>query len=76
MDRRAFFKRGLHKAAEKVVEGVDAHASKRAERWIRPPYALDELEFLLACTRCGECVSAWIIVACGVFQFVSFVLGI
>lgn len=26
--------------------------------WVRPPYALPESEFLLACTRCGECRDA------------------
>lgn len=58
MDRRAFFIRGLNKAAEVAVKHADADVSKRAAHWIRPPYAQDELEFLLACTRCGECIEA------------------
>ena len=41
-----------------MVRGADALAKKKASRWLRPPYALDELEFLLACTRCGECIAA------------------
>jgi ferredoxin-type protein NapF len=58
MDRRAFFKRGLNKATKTAVKHAEAKVSKRAEHWIRPPFALDELEFLLACTRCGECLPA------------------
>jgi ferredoxin-type protein NapG len=58
MDRRTFFRRGLKDAAEVAVKHADARVSKRAGHWIRPPYALAELEFLLACTRCGECVAA------------------
>jgi len=58
MDRRAFFKSLGHKASRTVVEQLDKRASKRATRWIRPPYALSELEFLLACSRCGACTEA------------------
>ncbi len=58
MDRRAFFRQALRKSGEQVVKHVDAKVSQQAGRWIRPPFALDELEFLLACTRCGDCVTA------------------
>lgn len=58
MDRRAFFRQALRKSGEQVVRRVDAKVSRRAAHWIRPPYALEELEFLLACTRCGDCESA------------------
>jgi ferredoxin-type protein NapG len=58
MDRRTFFRRGLKEAAEVAVKHADAQVSKRAGHWIRPPFALAELEFLLACTRCGECAVA------------------
>jgi len=56
--RRAFFRRAAHKTGEAIVRQADAHAAGRAAHWIRPPWALDELEFLLACTRCGACVEA------------------
>ncbi len=56
--RRAFFRRGFGKLAKAVVKHADAKVSRVAEHWIRPPYALDELEFLLACTRCGNCIDA------------------
>lgn len=58
MDRRSFFRRAAGKAAETVVKEADRKVKAEASRWIRPPYAIDELEFLLACTRCGECISA------------------
>lgn len=56
LGRREFFRRGLGKAAGMAVDAVEARAEARARQWIRPPFALDELDFLLACTRCGECV--------------------
>jgi len=56
--RRAFFRRAAGKAAEKVVEQAQAKIEARAARWVRPPYALSELEFVLACTRCGDCIEA------------------
>lgn len=58
MERRAFFCRAGRKMSETVAREADRRASARAAYWIRPPFALDELEFLLACTRCGECVAA------------------
>jgi len=58
MDRREFFKRGLGRAAEKAVKIVDDKVAQRAVRWIRPPFAIPELEFLLACTRCDACIKA------------------
>ncbi len=58
MDRRNFFKLGLQKVAGTAVKLADEAASQRARHWIRPPYALPELEFLLACTRCDKCIEA------------------
>ena len=56
--RRAFFRRAAGKAAEKVVEHAEAKIEARATRWVRPPFAVSELEFVLACTRCGDCIEA------------------
>lgn len=56
--RRAFFRRAAGKAAEKVVEHAQAKIEARATRWVRPPFAVPELEFMLACTRCGDCIEA------------------
>ncbi len=58
MDRRAFFKRSIDKVSKTAVEIADGHVSRKAKHWIRPPYAVDELEFLLACTRCDQCIDA------------------
>ena len=37
---------------------VDERVTDHAARWLRPPYALPELDFLLACTRCDACIDA------------------
>jgi len=58
MDRRSFFRNALDKGGKAVVKAADTSAKKQAARWIRPPYAISELEFLLACTRCGDCIEA------------------
>ncbi len=58
MDRRDFFRRGLGKATEVAVKAADKRVSDRAKHWIRPPAAIAELEFLLACTRCNACIEA------------------
>ncbi len=58
MDRRDFFRLGLQEAGKTAVRLVDESVSQRARRWLRPPFAQAELEFLLACTRCDKCVEA------------------
>jgi len=58
MDRRDFFRAGLKKVTKTVVNEVDERVKKKAKRYIRPPYAIAEVEFLLACTRCDDCVTA------------------
>lgn len=58
MDRRDFFRKGFGKATETAVKTVDKRVADRAKHWIRPPGAITELEFLLACTRCDACIEA------------------
>ena len=58
MDRRSFFTRGAGKVAEKVTEHTAEIARKNSSRWIRPPFAIEELDLLLACCRCNDCVEA------------------
>lgn len=58
MDRREFFRRGFGRVAEQAVKHVDKKVTERATRWVRPPFAIPELEFLLACTRCNACIDA------------------
>lgn len=56
MDRRAFFSSVLDKGGKTIVKVIDSSVNKQASHWIRPPHAINELEFLLACTRCGDCI--------------------
>lgn len=58
MDRRSFFRRSFGKASEAAVKHMDDKVSAKAARWIRPPFAIDEIEFILACTRCNACIEA------------------
>ncbi len=58
MDRRNFLKRSVQKTAQRAMESVEARVNERARRWIRPPFAVAELDFLLNCTRCGDCIEA------------------
>lgn len=58
MDRRDFFKHLGRRTSEAAIDHLEQRVEQKAVHWIRPPYALNELEFLLACTRCGECIDA------------------
>lgn len=58
MDRREFFRQGAGKLSGAALEEMESRVAARAKRWIRPPFALPELDFLLACTRCQLCIDA------------------
>ena len=58
MDRRDFFRTGVRKTAEIAYRVASESAARRAQRWLRPPFAVEELDFLLACTRCDKCIEA------------------
>lgn len=58
MDRRDFFRKTVHKVGRGIVKEANRRADKRAKRWIRPPYARPELDFLMMCTRCNACIEA------------------
>lgn len=58
MDRRTFFKTGFEKITRTAVKTIEDRVEQRATRWIRPPFALDELDFLVNCTRCSACIEA------------------
>ena len=56
--RRAFFKHGLKKISKTAVSYADQKAKKNAALWFRPPFAVDELDFILLCSRCNDCIQA------------------
>lgn len=58
MKRRDFFRLGVRKTAQIAADLVSEKIARRAGRWIRPPFALAEPDFLLACTRCDKCIEA------------------
>lgn len=58
MDRRGFLRRSAQKTAKHAVESIEARVKQRARRWIRPPFAIEELDLILRCTRCGDCIDA------------------
>lgn len=58
MDRREFFKSALRRGAKTVVDHAEEQVNQQAKRWIRPPHAINELDFLLSCSRCGDCITA------------------
>lgn len=57
MDRRAFFQQLGKKIVKSGLEAVDSSVAEK-QNWIRPPFAINELEFLLTCTRCTKCIEA------------------
>lgn len=58
ISRRSFFSSLIRKTTDFAVRVADAQIDVQQTDWIRPPFALGELQFLLACTRCGACVKA------------------
>ncbi|MBV1960378.1 MAG: 4Fe-4S binding protein [Immundisolibacteraceae bacterium] len=58
MDRREFFKSALKRGARSAVNHAEQQVEQKAKQWIRPPFAIAELDFLLSCSRCGDCIAA------------------
>jgi MauM/NapG family ferredoxin protein len=62
LSKRGLLRLGLTRAGQAVgVAGeiaIDNMASRVTPHVARPPGALTEISFLLACTRCGECAKA------------------
>lgn len=57
LDRRRLLGLGISKVTE-VATSLAGVASRRRTDFFRPPFALAEPEFLLACTRCDQCITA------------------
>lgn len=55
-DRRSFFRSTIGRLAREAGKRAESRVVR--QRYLRPPGALDELEFLAACTRCGDCITA------------------
>jgi MauM/NapG family ferredoxin protein len=53
-DRRAFFRDTLGRVAEEIAKRTERRVAPHP--YFRPPGAIDELAFLAACTRCGDCI--------------------
>jgi|TARA_B100001964_G_scaffold210989_1_gene245883 ferredoxin len=58
MKRREFLKQGVQKIVGIASELAGEEAAMGAENWLRPPFAVKELDFLLNCTRCDKCIKA------------------
>ncbi len=58
MKRRDFFKLGIQKTAKLAYQVASEKAVQRAEKWFRPPFAVDEMAFLVDCTHCSKCIKA------------------
>lgn len=58
MKRRDLFKLGAQKTARMAFDYAAGKAASRAGNWLRPPFPVDELDFLLDCTRCDQCIEA------------------
>jgi ferredoxin-type protein NapG len=62
MDRGTFIREALRRATSSAARGagraIDSVADRLSGDLLRPPGALREADFLLACTRCGDCAEA------------------
>ena len=58
MDRRDFFKLGKKTLTKTAFDAAEIRAEQKAKHWIRPPFAQNELDFLLICSKCGDCIDA------------------
>lgn len=54
-DRREFFQETLGRLLREIAERTEQQVAPR--RYFRPPGAAPEMEFLAACTRCGDCIT-------------------
>ena len=54
--RREFFRSTMAQAADTLREVVKDVSVGPSRRYLRPPGAVEELEFISRCTRCDECI--------------------
>ncbi|MFH2059592.1 MAG: 4Fe-4S dicluster domain-containing protein [Pseudomonadota bacterium] len=60
MDRRQWLTAGAAGLAFPVLSRTSALSKQKNDDLIRPPGALDEVDFLATCVRCGECLKVCI----------------
>jgi ferredoxin-type protein NapG len=53
-ERREFFQSTIGKLLQEVARRTEQRVAPK--RWFRPPGAADEVSFVAACTRCGDCI--------------------
>jgi len=58
MGRRKWLSRLVPMAVDTVVRNVEQQFERRLPHRIRPPGAVDELQFRALCTQCGACTNA------------------
>ena len=56
--RKGFFKELFSVVKKGVANQIDQRMATTMDAPLRPPGALEELEFLSTCTRCGDCLTA------------------
>jgi len=56
--RRLFLRSGMQKMAEATVDAAALQLGTSPKNWFRPPFALEEWQFLELCTRCDQCLAA------------------
>ena len=52
--RRRFFQDTLGRLLHEIADRTERRVAPK--RWFRPPGAADEVSFVAACTRCGDCI--------------------
>ncbi len=58
IDRKTFLKQGLFMLIKPLANAIEGGVQKITPKAIRPPGAIDELEFLSKCTKCDLCIKA------------------
>ena len=53
-DRRGFIQDTIGRLLNEVAVRTEERVAPK--RWFRPPGAVDEVAFVSACTRCGDCI--------------------
>ncbi|MFQ6046807.1 MAG: 4Fe-4S binding protein, partial [Gemmatimonadales bacterium] len=53
-DRRTFLRATVGRLAEEMARRTERRVVQA--RYVRPPGAIEEVAFLAACTRCGDCI--------------------